>query len=299
MPGTATGPSFTTGKLPSLLIVILALLFLGPATSTAQESESASVHWAYSAYFGTGWYRVSGDRDVFVVRMTARWDWAEPSFDENGNRKVGVFFKAPVSVGLDTFDYDDPLGAVDVDNVSFLSVNPGIDIEVPINDIWSLRPYASIGHGQALDGSDSAWTYWAGVKSRVSFESGKLDWYLLNGIGYVGYTPNKGSSDRIFPVSAALEFSYPMNDTKEDDEQLLLHWHVGYSFFGDDLDFIGNPTVDSSIPDQWELGAAIGRRDSPIRIWFMNFDRLGLGYRTSSNGDLKGITFVFRSLFEG
>ena len=49
---------------------------------------------------------------------------------------------------------------------------------------------------------------------------------------------------------------------------------------------------------EWELGAALGGRDSPIQIWFMKFDRLGLGYRTSSNGDLRGITFVFRSKFD-
>ena len=35
----------------------------------------------------------------------------------------------------------------------------------------------------------SAWTYWAGVKSRVSFRSGRLNWHLLNQAGFVGYTP--------------------------------------------------------------------------------------------------------------
>ena len=280
------------------ILTLLAAWLLLPASGAAQEPPPASVHWAYSAYFGTGWYRVSGDRDVFVVRMTPRWTWQEPSLDEDGSRRVGFYFKAPVSVGLDTFDYDDVLGAADLDNVSFLSLNPGIDIEIPVNDIWSLRPYASIGHGQALDASDSAWTYWAGVKSRVSFQSGKFDWHLLNQLGFVGYTPNEGPDDTIWPVMAGIEFGYPVGRTRDDGDQLLLHWHFSYTFFGDDLEFIGNPSVESEISDQWELSAAIGRQDSRIKIWFLNFDRLGIGYRTSSNGDLKGITFVFRSLFD-
>ena len=278
--------------------LLAACLLLLASAGAAQEDSSASVHWAYSAYFGTGWYRVSGDRDVFVVRMTPRWTWAEPALDEDGNRKVGLYFKAPVSVGLDTFDYDDVLGAADLDNVSFLSVNPGIDIEIPINDIWSLRPYASIGHGQALDASDSAWTYWAGVKSRVAFQSGKLNWRLLNQVGFVGYTPNRGPDDTIWPVMAGFEFDYPVGAQRPDGDQMLLHWHVTYTRFGDDLVFIGNPTVASEITDQWEIGAALRRRDSTIPIWFLNFDMLGLGYRTSSNGDLQGITFVYRSIFD-
>jgi hypothetical protein len=277
---------------------LLALALLLPAATLAQESPPASVHWAYSAYFGTGWYRVSADRDVFVVRMTPRWSFSEPSLDEEGNRSVGLYFKTPVSVGLDRFDYDDVLGAVDVDNVSFLSVNPGIDIEIPINDIWSLRPYASVGHGWAFDGSDSAWTYWAGIKSQVRFNSGKLNWRLLNQAGFVGYTPNEGPDDTIWPLMAGLEFDYPVGAPTPDGDQLLLHWRAAYTVFGNDLEFTGDPAQDTAISDQWEIGAAIARRDSRIPIWFLKFDMLGLGYRASSNGELKGITFLFRSMFD-
>lgn len=256
------------------------------------------MHWAYSAYFGTGWYSVSGDRDVYVVRMTARWDLADPVLDADGDRSVGIYFKAPVSVGLDDFDYDDILGAAEVDNVSFLSVNPGVDVEVPINSKWSLRPYASIGYGHAIGSGEAAWSYWGGVKSRVALHSGKLNWRLLNQVGFVGYTPNKGPSDGFWPVMAGFELDYAVGAARDDGDQFQMHWHATYTVFGDDLEFSGNPTVDQSITDQWEFGAAIARRDSPIRIWFLHFDRLGLGYRTSSNGDLKGITFVFRSMFD-
>ncbi|MCK5326255.1 MAG: hypothetical protein KAJ57_09600, partial [Woeseiaceae bacterium] len=57
----------------SILRLLAAFLVLLPATGEPQETGPSPVHWAYSAYFGSGWYRVSGDRDVFVVRMTPRW----------------------------------------------------------------------------------------------------------------------------------------------------------------------------------------------------------------------------------
>lgn len=277
------------------LSVVLVLL---SAAALAQESPQAFVHWAYSAYFGTGWYRVAGDRDVYVLRMTPSWRWAEPSLDHDGNRNVGLYFKTPVSVGLDTFDYDDILGAADLDNVAFLSVAPGIDIEIPINDIWSLRPHISLGYGEALVSSDSAWTYWAGVKSRVSFGRGNVNWRLLGNVGFVGYTPSEGPGDAIWPVMAGLEFDYPVGAPTHDGDQLLLHWRASYTLFGDDLDFSGNPTVNQPIDDQWEIGVAIARRDSRVPIWLFDFDMLGIGYRASSNGELKGITILFSSMFD-
>lgn len=284
-----------TAPIPNLVAACLLLL---STAGVAQDPGPTSVHWAYSAYFGTGWYRVTGDRDVFVVRMTARWHRSEASVDSDGNRTLGYHFKLPVSLGLDSFDTDDPLDAVDLDNVTFLSLNPGIDIEIPVNRTWSLRPYASIGYGDELGGSQAAWTYWAGLKSRFSFQAGKLDWHLLNQAGVVGYSPNDGPDDTIWPVMAGLEFDYPLGQSRTDGDQTLLHWYGTYTFFGNDLEFTAGQTIDKAIDDQWEVGVAIGRRNSPIPIWFLRFDRLGLGYRTSSNGDLKGITFVFRSFFD-
>jgi len=280
------------------LRLLVAGLALFPATGETQETAPVSVHWAYSAYFGTGWYRVFGDRDVFVVRMTPRWDFSKPVLDADGSRSVGIYLKAPVSVGLDDFSYNDVLGSAELDNVAFLSLNPGVDIEIPVNNTWSLRPYVSVGHGQAFDSSDSAWTYWGGIKSQLAFQSGNLNWKLLNQFGFVGYTPNRGPSDKFWLLMAGLEFDYPIGSSDHNSAQKLLHWHATYTVFGDDLTFSGNPVVNNPITDQWEVGAAIGRRDSPIKIWFLKFDRLGLGYRTSSNGDLKGITFVFRSEFD-
>ena len=161
-----------------------------------------------------------------------------------------------------------------------------------------MRPYASLGYGKALGDSDSAWTYWAGVKSRLAFRSGKLNWQLLNQVGFVGYTPNEGPSETIWPVMAGLEFDYPVGSPTDDGDQLLLHWRAAYTLFEDDLDFVRAGTVVRTITDQWEVGIAIARRDSQIPIWFMNFDMLGLGYRASSSGDLKALTFLFRSMFD-
>ena len=108
------------------LLSLAALLLVSPKVALSQEQTSATVHWAYSAYFGTGWYSVPGDRDVFVVRMSYRHAWDDASLDVDGRRTIGKHLKFPASVALNQSDFERPLEAADPDNLSFLSINPDI-----------------------------------------------------------------------------------------------------------------------------------------------------------------------------
>ena len=259
----------------------------------AQE-VAGNIHWAYASYFGTGWYSVGSDRDVFILRLTKRWNLSESSLDDNGERRYGFKVRLPVLLGVDRFELDDPLGAVDFDNVSFLSANPTIALEIPVNRRWTLKPIAALGYGKALDGSESAWSYWAGVRSSVSFEAGDLEWQIINSAGFVGFTPESGPSDSMWPLMAGLAFSYPVGE-----RDVRVHWRLAYTRFSNDLDFESISSTAQRIPDEWEAGIAFGRASGPVaRFWRFEFERLGLGYRRSSNGDLEGIVLIFRSLFD-
>jgi hypothetical protein len=280
------------------LLIGSACLLLTFAEARAQNMDSSTVHWAYSSYFGTGWYQVNGDRDVFVLRMTPRWELREAGFSEDGTRTIGIELRFPITAGLDKFTLDDIPGTADPDNLASLSVTPGIDITVPLNERWALRPFATVGWGTLLNGGESAWTYWTGVKSRYTFQNGKLAWALVNSVTYVGYTPNDGPSDDFWPLMAGLEFDYPFGNYQLDDEQLFLSWHGMYTTFEKNLDLVLEDGSTRPITDQWEFGLSFHKKDKRIKIWWLSFDRLGLAYRFSSSGDLKGISVVFRSVFE-
>ena len=280
------------------LALLSTFLLLSFAESRAQESEASSVPWAYGAYFGTGWYRVAGDRDIYVIRYTPRWEYREAGFTEDGTREIGIEFRFPITFGLDNFSYDDLVGSADLDNLSSLSVTPGIDITIPITEQWFLRPFAAVGWGSAFNKGESVLTYWGGVKSRYSFQHGKLDWALLNSVTYVGHKPSNGPSDDFWPLMVALDFDYPLGQHKLGGEQVLLSWHAMYTTFEDDLEQLIDDNQSVPITDQWEFGASIRKDDNPIKIWWLSFDRLGLAYRFSTSGDFKGISFVFRSIFD-
>jgi hypothetical protein len=268
------------------------------AESRAQESAASSVPWAYGAYFGTGWYEVEGDREIYVIRYTPRWKYREADLADDGTRTIGIEFRFPITFGLDNFSYDDLVGSTDLDNLTSLSVTPGIDITIPVTERWLLRPFAALGWGSAFNTSESVSTYWGGVKSRYSFQHGKLDWALLNSVTYVGHTPSNGPSDDFWPLMAALEFDYPLGQRKLGGEQVFLSWHGMYTTFENRLQNLLDDGSSVQITDQWEFGLSIRKENERIKIWWLHFDRLGLAYRFSTAGDFKGISFVFRSIFD-
>lgn len=279
---------------PILAITILMLA----ATAGAQTEDISTIHWAYSTYFGTGWYQIDGERDAFAIRYAPQKRLREASLDEDGTRTVGIELRLPITLGLNHFPLEDIAGSVNPANFANISVTPSIYFDFLMNERWTLRPLLAAGWGTVLNGEESAWTYWTGLRSRLAFNLGKFDAALLNSIGFVGYTPSIGPSTSFWPIMTALEMSTPLSDLQHEGSQLLLTWHAGYTYFQDDLDIVRRDLTTEPISDQWELGLAISKEDAPISFWRFSFDRFGVAYRFSSDGDLQGIGFVFKSLFD-
>ncbi|MEX2123099.1 MAG: hypothetical protein WD795_04340 [Woeseia sp.] len=279
-------------------LILASFVLALSAIAEAQTEEVSAIPWAYSTYFGTGWYQVGDERDAFAIRYAPRKPLRKASINDDGSRTIGVELRIPITVGLDHFPLDDLAGSVDPDNLANVSVTPGIHFDILMNERWTLRPFAAAGWGTVLNGDESAWTYWTGFRSRLAFTAGKLDGALLNSIGFVGYSPNGGPSSHFWPITIAVEMAAPLGNLQLESRQLMLNWHAGYTWFPADLDIVRRDLTTEEISDQWELGLALSKADAPIKVWRFSFDRIGLAYRFSSDGELKGIGFVFRSLFD-
>jgi hypothetical protein len=283
-------------KLSQLILALIVLLLTADAFS--QSEDVSTIHWAYSTWFGTGWYQIGDERDAFAVRYAPRRPLRKASLDEDGTRTIGIELRLPITVGLNHFPLDDVRGSFNPQNLANISVTPGIYFDVPMNARWTLRPFVAAGWGTVLNGDESAWTYWSGIRSRVAFKPGAWDVGLLNAIGFVGYTPSSGPSSKFWPITTAVEMAKPLGTLRHAGQQLLLHTLLGYTYFQADLDIIRRDLSTEPISDQWELGLAVSKADAMIRIWRFEFDRLGLSYRFSSDGELKGIGIVFGSMFD-
>jgi hypothetical protein len=281
---------------PAVCTALLSFI-MAPATY-AQEEAAPDVHWAYASFFGTGWYKVSNTSEAFVVRASPRWAIGASDIDDRGNRKFGYTLRVPVTFGLTRFELDDIPGLIDFNNLSTLSVGFGADVDIPVNERFSLRPTAEFGFGSVLGESEHAWTWRTELRSRYMFETDKLDWALLAGIGITGYEPNDGESDDFSYASLAAEFAHPIKWRSSENIQTMLYWHLGYMEFIDNIEFASGLAAVDSVTNYWQLGLAMGKREEPVSIWFMKFDRLGLAYKYSDTGRLRGITLVFRSLYD-
>lgn len=276
--------------------VLIFILFLSISGSLhAEEPDFEPIHWAYSSFFGTGWYQVEDSQSVFVMRMPISQTLRESSLSESGERKLGLQIKYPLTLGL--HDLDDVGGILETGNLGTVSFAPGVVLEIPINKRWYLRPFAHVGWGKELNTGESAWIYYTGVKSRYAFPGKKYDWYLLNSLYYAGYTPDQGRSDHLAIAQLGAELRQPLGKATLFGRNIDLHWSLMYSFLGHELHFNLPDGNFEPIDDQIEAAIAISLRDGPYAFWFFKIHRLGVGYQFSSNGQFQAITFSMRSWF--
>lgn len=274
------------------------MLFLAMGSSEALTDDSANfkpVHWAYSSFFGTGWYQVEDSRSVFVMRVPIRQTLREPSISSSGERTLGIKIKYPLTLGL--HDVTDIGGILETDNFGTISFAPGIDLEIPINKRWHVKTFAHVGWGKELNAGESAWIYYGGVKSRYAFPGHKYDWYLLNSLYYVGYAPDHGRSDHLAVAQVGAQLRQPLANTTLFGRNADLHWSLMYSFLGNELHFNLPDGRFDPISDQFELGLAMAFRDEPYKVWFLRIHQLGVAYQFSPDGKFSAITFNLRSWF--
>jgi hypothetical protein len=220
----------------------------------------------------------------------------ESGWHEDGKRKVGVEIQYPVALGLHRLD--DIPDFIEFDNYGTITFTPGVQVEIPVNDRWYLRPYAHIGAGYERESGEWAGIWYGGLKSRYLLgESSRLRWSLLNAIYYAGYKPEYENRGRYASAMAGLEFNQPLSRFKIGGEQVWLNWHVTYNYLFDRLNFHVDEDNVESIDDQWELGLALGRGSQGMKIWFMTFEHVGLSFKMSSNGRYRAIAFNLRSPF--
>jgi len=259
----------------------------------AQEGEP-DPHWAFSAFFGSGWYRISQNRTVFVLRIPPQQTLQHSSLI-GGKRTLGIELHYPLSIGLN--NVSDFGGLIERDNFATFSFTPGVELEIPMSEKWSLRPLVHAGWGKETDGGNSAWIYYAGIKSRYTPGDSRLDWSLLNSLYYAGHNPDEGQSDDLVSAMAGAEIRHPLSWYDSAGHQLNLDAHLTYTKLLDQAEFPSPRSLSANVNDLWEIGLALRRSGKPLRIWFIEFEHIGLAYQWSSDGDYRAITFNFHSPF--
>ena len=282
-----------------ILLVLLSAIIPSKLHAQAEPLDQEpvrQVHWAMGAFFGTGWYQVDKNRSVFVLRIPPRQTIRTSGRDADGKRILGIEIQYPVTFGLHKFDEIPDF--IDPENFGTISFTPGVQVEIPVNDRWYLRPYAHIGAGYERDTNKWAGIWYGGLKSRYLLgENDKRTWSLLNAVYYAGYKPETENRGRYGSVMGGLEFAHLLGRLQLGGDPLWLSWHVTYNYLFDKINFEIDDDRVESVQDQWEIGLALGKGKKPIKVWFMNFEHIGLSYKSSSNGQYRAISLNLRSPF--
>lgn len=259
------------------------------------DPEDGSIHWAYGSFLGTGWYKISGDRKAFVLGIPLSWNYQKSGWAEDGKRQTGIEFKFPVTLGL--AQIQDITSIVLPDNFSTASFTPGIELEIPLNRDWMLRPYLMAGWGKEIGGDESAWIYESGVKARYSLSWGNGNWDWLSAVQFAGFSPNVGESSTMLNIMTGIENQQQLGNWAFNGNQLYLDWHFTYNRFSDPASFRRNGDSRIEVTDFWESAAALSFGNKPIKILGFNFDRLGLAYQISSDSEYRAIKLSLKSPF--
>lgn len=273
------------------MVLLAALATVLPRHAVAEDQ----IHWAYSAFLGTGFYQVEKEQDVFVLRVPFYWNLRATDPGRGGADGVGLTLDLPVTFGLYQLDLFDDL--LDIDNFGTVSFTPGLEAEWAVSDRWWLRGYGHVGWGVDTRRDEQAWMWDAGIKSRYSVGQPERAIGFFAEVFTAGYRPETGSANNLGGLGAGVDYRQAVPWRSNDGDPLDLVWDLNYRWYGNELTFNTTRRTSTTISDEWRLGAALALRDRRIRIWLFEFDQMGLAYRFSSDGQFRGLTINISGAF--
>jgi hypothetical protein len=253
--------------------------------ATVRERQDL-INWYYAATFGTGIY-TAGDRSVSVFQLP--FSRALKTVDDDG---TGLKFKLSTTFGFYDYDIDNVFSGEIPDRLSTFSILPGVEWELPLTQRWSIRPYVDTGYGREIAGSQSAWIYDFGVKSRFLIAKDKgVEFSLVNSLTSAGYRPSGGSTTPFGYLASGLDITIPTERTLFGQEVSIGFTPVYYFYFNR-LRFSEFAGSGDSIREEFQLALSIVAA-KPWSLKFFDVDRIGLSLRSS--GDVTGVS-LFTSL---
>lgn len=260
-----------------LLLVALTAAAGLPAygQTRAVQDRQDLINWYYAATFGTGVY-TAGDRTVAAIQLPI-----SRVLRPVGEGRYGLQLKIPVTLGVYDYTFDAAFSGEYPDQVSTVSVMPGLEWEMPLSRRWTLKPYFSAGLGQELSGRESALIYDFGIKSRFLVGEDKgVEFALVNVLTAAGYRPRGGPAQPFGVFAVGLDMVIPTNRILFGREAFI-GFTPSYYYYFNKISFAEINDVDNRLREQVELAISVMSR-KPWSLKYFDVDRVGLAIRSSS-----------------
>lgn len=245
------------------------------AQTRAVQDQQDLINWYYAATFGTGVY-TAGDRSVAVLQLPI-----SRVLRPVGEGRYGLQLKVPVTFGFYDYAFDDAFVGDFPEQVSTVSVMPGLEWEMPVSRRWTVKPYFSGGLGQELSGRESALIYDFGIKSRFLLGQDKgVEFALVNSLTAAGYRPRGGPAQPFGVLVVGLDMVIPTNLELFGRNAFIGFTPIYYYYFNK-INFAEFNDAENRLKEQFELALSVMSR-KPWSLKYFDVDRIGLAIRSSN-----------------
>ncbi len=269
-----------TKPFPSLLLS-LALLCPGTGAQTTEpraDFEDLDISYIYTALLGTGTYTIDGRRISMLklpVSITQRRAGEE--------HDLGIRWDVPLVLGYDQVGDTHWVDNVLNDELVTLVALPGVQITIPLNDTWSIKPFGHIGYGHDFISNENILMAMAGVRSLGVFP-------LAN-----GWDLRWGGSARIaseYQFRSEYDVLVGLFETGLDlrrntrlrmlESRVNVGMYYVFQWFQPEWDIGDGRFRNSEVNTVNEIGVSAGLA-KPRTILGFTFERVRLGYKMGSS----------------
>jgi len=274
-----------TGVLLLFVIVVIAVITEGGIISArAGDDPGDLLNYSFSVWLGSGVYKVkSADKRFAVLRVPFAYTLRDARYDKAAFLdKLGFRLLLPALVAVEEeTDSDFTFGSA-----AFV---PGLEVQIPINKYWTLKPFGQFGAGKDTAGGDLQYIYGGGARSLVSFPWKKFNFGIGNSIILAEDKDSASSESNGFSMlEAGLDVSHPIGFSFRKQALDAGIFFVVRRFFNR-VDFLEDGGETERVNRLYTIGMTLGARDS-VSIWKIDFDRVGIDY-SWGNAGLRGIGF--------
>ncbi|CAB1083364.1 hypothetical protein JY97_08760 [Alkalispirochaeta odontotermitis] len=250
----------------------------GNLPALAGDDPDALLNYSFAVWVGSGVYKVpSADKRFAVLRAPFSYTLRTGQHDkpEFGDRLGFKLLLPAVVAAEEETDNDFTFGAA-----AFV---PGLEVQIPVNAYWILKPFGQFGAGKDTAGGDLNYIYGGGVRSLVSFPWEKFVFGIGNSIILAeDRDSTKNESSGFSMLEAGLDVQRPLGLSFLDRDIDAGLFFVVSRFFNR-VDFLEDGGDTERVNLIYTAGLTFGAKE-PVSIWGIDFDRAGIDYRWGDEG---------------
>ena len=271
-------------KIICAVATIALITNVGLLPAQAGDDPDALLNYSFAVWIGSGVYKVpDADKRLAVLRAPFSYTFRQAQYDKPKFRdRLGFKLLLPAVVAAqEETETDFTYGAA--------ALVPGLEVQIPVNEYWTLKPFGQFGVGKDTAGGDFMYIYGGGVRSLVSFPWKKFVFGIGNSMILAeDRDSTKKEASGFSMLEAGLDVQHPIGLSFLNRDIDVGLFFVASRFFNR-VEFLEDGGDTERVNLIYTAGLTIGAKE-PVSIWKIDFDRVGIDYRWGDEG-FRGLGF--------